>query len=55
MQELKGVADSRSNGWACAAICTGACWMPCSAGAATGPAALAVVSGSFYYASYKAN
>lgn len=55
MQELNTNSVTTYSGWDCAAICAGVCWMPCAAGASTGAAALAVVSGSFYYANYKNN
>ncbi|WP_178138972.1 hypothetical protein [Clostridium collagenovorans] len=38
------------NGWICAGVCTAPCFLACAAGAATGPTALAVVSGSLYFA-----
>jgi len=49
MEQLSTVTPEAS-GWACSAMCAGPCYVACAAGAATGPAALAIVTGSFYYA-----
>ncbi|MGF7050722.1 hypothetical protein J2T13_005272 [Paenibacillus sp. DS2015] len=50
MEQLNSVTPYDS-GWSCSIKCAGPCYVACAVGAATGPVALAIVTGSFYYAS----
>ncbi|WP_160674608.1 hypothetical protein [Clostridium sp. C8-1-8] len=53
MKEIK--AGTNGNTWGCMAVCSAPCYIACAAGAETGPAALAIVTGSMYYANIKNN
>ncbi|WP_157692447.1 hypothetical protein [Paenibacillus tuaregi] len=50
MEQMNNVTPQ--SGWTCSISCAGPCFVACAAGVETGPAALAIVTGSFLYNSY---
>lgn len=50
MEQLRTVSPDSRSGWSCSLLCAGPCYVACAADAPTDAAALAVVTGAFYYA-----